>query len=87
MADEAHIITEIKSLFSGTLHRESPCAFLGYVIIVAFTVFLAFLYLLTDMPFTTFIIGPIVVVAYWFASSFAHTPAVYKAVDKLIGKD
>ena len=86
MPEEMHIVTEIKSLLKGTLHEESPFAFVGYLIIAAFIAFLAFLYITTDMPFTTFIIGPIVVIAYWFGSSFAHTPAVYKVVNKILGK-
>ncbi len=84
-AKELRIVTEIGLLFRGHLVEDSPLAFAGYAIIAAFTLLLGFLYLVTDMPFRTFIIGPAVMVACWFLTSLAHTPAVYRFVDKVIG--
>jgi hypothetical protein len=86
-AKELRIVTEISLLFKGKLVGESPFAFAGYAIMAAFTLLLVFLCLTTDMPFRTFIIGPAVMVACWFVSSFAHTPAVYRIVDKVMGTD
>nr|WP_294557669.1 hypothetical protein [uncultured Rhodopila sp.] len=84
-AKELRIVTEIGLLFKGNLVGDSPFAFAGYAIIGVFTLLLVFLYLTTDMPFRTFIIGPAVMVACWFLTSFAHSPAVYRIVDKVIG--
>lgn len=84
-AKELRIVTEIGLLFKGNLVGDSPFAFAGHAIMAAFTLLLVFLYLITDMPFRIFIIGPAVMAACWFLTSFAHTPTVYRFVDKVIG--
>ncbi len=84
-AKELKIFTEIDMLFKGKLVGDNPFAFFGYVVMAAFTLLLVFLYLTTDMPFRIFIIGPAAVFAWWFLTSFAHTPAVYSIVDKILG--
>ena len=84
-AKELRIVTEIGLLFKGKLVGDSPFAFAGYAIMAAFTLLLVFLYLTTNMPFRTFIVAPAAMVAYWLLTSFAHTPSVYRIVDKVIG--
>ena len=87
MKQTPRILTELSLLVKGKLHHDSPFAAAGYVIMAGVTVFLFYLYLTTDMPFRTFLIGPVVMAVYWLATSFAHTPAVYKIVDRVLGVD